>query len=82
MSRGMQWALALLGLALVAFGGWQYTVAPTDAARHGAAGFVVAGLLLLPSVPSLLAAGIKSVGGALADAWKAKQATPPSGGAS
>lgn len=76
MTRSAHAALGVLGALLVGYGVRIIEGAPTDSARHVGAGFVMAGLCLLPSVPALLAAGVKAVGTALAQAWAAKN-TPP-----
>lgn len=66
----------LLGLALVIGGGFfmRVELSSDREATHikMIAGLIGAGLLLV--VPKQLASGIKEVGSALADAWKAKNA--------
>lgn len=77
MSRASQVSLIGLGLVLVAGGGAIiYAGRANDTTVHVGAGIVAVGLLLLPSVATLLAAGIKQVGGAAAEAWRAKDKQP------
>lgn len=74
MSKVKDFLPLLLGLALVIGGGFLLRVellSDRDALHLKViVGLMAAGLLLV--VPAQLAAGIKQVGGALADAWKAK----------
>lgn len=74
MSRASEVSLIALGVALVISGlGVIVLGRANDTTVHVGAGIVMAGLLVLPSVAGLLASGIKTVGGALADAWRAKE---------
>lgn len=69
------WSAALMGLALMAAGAWlvyrQFPATLADKVFDGS--FLVVGLCILPTMPTRLAAGIKQVGGSLADAWRARQ---------
>lgn len=68
--------LAVLGLVLLAYGGYEVYRAPSDAARHVGAAFAFVGLCLLPSVPAMIASGVKAVGSALGEAWRSKEPKP------
>lgn len=76
MSRAAEVSMIGLGLALTGFGGALLWRATDIAQSRVAAGVLAAGLLLLPSVASAIAAGVRLVGSALAEAWRAKGPTP------
>lgn len=77
MSRASKVSLIALGVVLVASGLAVVVIGrANDTTVHVGAGIVMAGLLVLPSVAGILAAGVKTVGGALADAWRAKEPKP------
>lgn len=73
MSTASESSLIGLGIALTVFGGALLWKASDVHQTRIAAGVLAAGLLILPSVASVIAAGVKQVGGALAEAWKARQ---------
>lgn len=77
MSRATEVSLIAFGLVVAAFGGallWRVTaVRPVDITLvRVSAGIFGAGLLMV--APGAIAGGIKGVGGALADAWRARNA--------
>lgn len=62
-----------LGIALTVFGAallWKSS--DVHQTRVGA-GILAAGVLLLPSVAAALASGVKQLGGAIAEAWRASK---------
>lgn len=66
-------ALYLFALALIVFGayGLYRETAPRVTDVHAI--ILAVGLLLLPFFPARFAAAVKQVGGAVAEAWKAKK---------
>lgn len=76
MSRATEVSMIGLGSALTLFGCALLWKAADVAQSRVGAGVLAAGLLLLPSVASAIAAGVRLVGTALAEAWRAKEAKP------
>lgn len=76
MSRASEASMIGLGVALALFGGALLWKSTDIHQTRVAAGVLAAGLLLLPSVASAIAAGVRLVGTALAEAWRAKEAKP------
>ncbi len=70
--------LYVFGLSLIGFGCWGLHREHEPKATDPHAIIVAVGLLILPFFPTLFASSVKQVGGALIDAWKAKNA-PPAG---
>lgn len=75
MSRASEVSLITLGVVVAVFGGaflWRATaIRPVDVTQvRVGAGIFGVGLLLI--APGALASGVKQIGGAAADAWRAR----------